>query len=174
MDVSTISHQSINSIKAPALEKTASSQGAGVRISDKFEKSEPQPAKIVWKNVAKLAVGALVGGGLGVAAGLYTGVSAALAGALAGGSGGAAMGLLTGGYLGDKMGQGDSSKVAGIALVTTFAAGALGLSAGIAAAFVASPAVAVGLGIMGAVGGFGKTLIDLVTASQEKPKPEFA
>jgi len=149
---------------APAQEQ-ARTPGAESTPVDGFSKSEQSEKKSInWKNVGKLALGAVVGGSLGVAAGLLTGPLAAVAGGISGLMGGTALGVLGGAYLGDKFGHGESPKVAGIAIWTTLGAGAAGLAAGIyVGAAISNPFAAAALGTVGAFGGFGKSLLGLAT-----------
>lgn len=134
-------------------------------IVDGFKKSEgEQEKKINWKSIGKLALGTVTFGALGVFAGLATGPIAAAAGAVAGLAGGVGAGVLAGAYLGDKFGHGDSPKVAGIAIWSTIAGAAAGLGGGIYLGLaVANPAAAITLGALGAIGGFGKSLLGLAS-----------
>jgi len=139
-------------------------------VSDSFKKSAEPTRGVNWKSVGKLALGAAVGGAMGVAGGLFTGAAACVAGAAAGLMGGVATGLLAGAYLGDKFGGGDSPKVAGIAIGATLAGAAIGLAGGIAAGLVASPVAAGVLGVMGGIGGFGRSLFKMAGADRKPQK----
>lgn len=167
----------INDLKNPmsssslkTLAQPQKPEGAPQAPADGFSKSDDVQQGVNWKNLAKLGAGTVIGGGLGVASGLFTGPLAAVAGGLAGFSGGAVAGLLIGAYLGDKFGGGDSPKVAGIAIWSTLAGMGIGLATGVlVGAMVSNPLAAVAMGALGALGGFGRSLLHL--ASQQ-PKPE--
>jgi len=133
--------------------------------TDEFQKGEEvQEKKVNWKAIGKLALGTVVGAGVGIFAGLATGPLAAAAGLSVGLAGGIGVGILAGAVLGDKFGGGESPKVAGIAIWTTLLSAAAGAGGGFYTGLaISNPVAAVAMGALGAVGGFGKSLLKMVS-----------
>jgi len=167
MNTGAIVHHAGSALKsiftgAPAEKKEAGGQPP---LTDEYKNNEEIPEKkINWKAIGKLALGTVVGAGIGIFAGLATGPIAAAAGLSAGIAGGIGVGILAGAILGDKFGGGDSSKVAGIAIWTTLASAVAGMGGGFYTGLAVShPVAAVAMGAIGAVGGFGKALLKMVS-----------
>lgn len=126
---------------------------------DRVTLAETDQQQVAWPRVIRGAVGATLGAGVGVLAGMNSGMVAGLAGASVTALPGAFVGGVAGAVLAERLGQGESSKIAGAGLWGAVAGGLIAAAGGAAlGSQLTGIGAAAALGLVGGVTGLMATI----------------